>query len=48
MLQNVYSLINMIDIMFNIISKPEYAKFFIFKRKKAAKGRFLYDFISGK
>ena len=46
--KNVYSLINMIDIMFNIISKPEYAKFFIFKRKKAAKGRFLYDFISGK
>ena len=35
--------------MFNIISKPESAKFYIFERKKkAAKDEFLYDFISGK
>ena len=28
----------MISIMFNIIPKPEYAKFFIFERKKNCKG----------
>ena len=39
--KNVYRLVNMINIMFNIISKPEYAKFFIFKRKKKLqKGNF--------
>ena len=40
--------VNMIRIMFNIIPKPEYAKFHIFERKKAAKGGFLHDFMSGK
>ena len=31
-------LVNMISIIFNIIPKPEYAKFYIFERKKVAKG----------
>ena len=41
-------LVNMVGIMSNIISKPEYAKFYIFERKNAAKGGFIYDFMSGK
>ena len=38
----------MTSIMFNSIPKPEYAQFYSFERKKAAKGGFLHGFMSGK
>ena len=41
-------LVNKISIVFNTIPKPEYAQFYIFERKKAAKGGFLYEFMSDK
>ena len=41
-------LVNMLSILFNVIPNSEFAKFYIFEKKKAAKGGFLYDFMSGK
>lgn len=38
--KNVYSLINMIDIMFNIISKLNMLSFLFLKEKKLQKGDF--------
>ena len=34
--------------MFKVIHKPENAKFYIFERRKAAKGGSLHDFMSRK
>ena len=39
---------NVTSVMFKSIPKPEYAPFYIFQRKKAAKGGFLYGIMSGK
>ena len=41
-------LVNMSSILFNVIPNSEFAKFYIFEKKKAAKGGFFYDFMSGK
>ena len=41
-------LVNVISTMFKVIHKREYAKFYIFERRKAAKSGSLQDFMSGK
>ena len=34
--------------MFSVIPKSDFAKFYIFEKRKAAKDGFLYDSMSGK
>ena len=38
----------MLSIMFSVIPKSDFAKFYIFEKRKAAKDGFLYDSMSGK